>query len=75
MQSDIASFPNVLAVRETPKGLGCVPLGTTRLFWVPKGQLRNGNEVVHAGDQGALIVSRWWAEVSKVGLNFEKKVS
>ncbi len=67
----IATFADVIAVRETEKAVGCVPLGRTKLFWVPKGQLRNGNEVAHLGDQGALVVSEWWAKTSKVHLNFE----
>lgn len=67
----IATFADVIAVRETEKAVGCVPLGRTNLFWVPKGQLRNGNEVAHLGDQGALLVSEWWARTSKVHLNFE----
>jgi hypothetical protein len=70
----IATFADVIAVRETEKAVGCVPLGRTKLFWVPKGQLRNGNEVAHLGDQGALVVSEWWARTSKVHLNFEEQV-
>lgn len=67
----IATFADVITVRETEKAVGCVPLGRTKLFWVPKGQLRNGNEVAHLGDQNALVVSEWWARTSKVHLNFE----
>lgn len=67
----IATFADVIAVRETAKGVNCVPLGRTKLFWVPKGQLRNGNEVAHIGDHGRLVVSKWWADTSKVALNFE----
>ena len=67
----IATFADVMAVRETAKAIGCVPLGRTKLFWVPKGQLQNGTRVAHLGDQGALVVSEWWAETSKVHLNFE----
>jgi hypothetical protein len=67
----IATFADVIAVRETEKAVGCVPLGRAKLFWVPKGQLRNGNEVAHLGDQGALVVSEWWARTSRVHLSFE----
>jgi hypothetical protein len=59
MQSDIASFADVLAVKETKKAIACVPLGRTTLFWVPKSQFRPDTQVAHIGDSGALIVSRW----------------
>jgi hypothetical protein len=67
----IVSFADVLAVRETAKAIGCIWLGHTQLFWVPKSQLQNGTQVAHLGDQGALVVSEWWARTSKVHLNFE----
>jgi hypothetical protein len=66
----IVTFDDVFCVRETEKALGCVVIGRTRLFWVPRSQLRDGNQVTRSGDSGRLVVTQWWADTSTVALNF-----
>jgi hypothetical protein len=69
----VATFDDVIAIRETEKGLLCRPVTYPgRQFWCAKSQLAPSSEVAHVGDQGALIVSEWWAKTSNVHLNFKE---
>lgn len=67
----IVTFSDVIAIGGTERGLKCRPIAyVSRQFWVPKAQIAPASEVKATGDRGALIVSKWWADVSKAHLNF-----
>jgi hypothetical protein len=70
----IATFSDVIAVRETEKGLLCRPVVyPNRQFWCAKSMIAPISDIQHVGDRGALVVSKWWAETSRVHLNFEAR--
>jgi hypothetical protein len=50
----------VECIASTPKALLCE--WDTYQFWVPKSQLRTGNEIKTKGDTGTLVIPRWLAK-------------
>lgn len=49
------------AVRETDKAVLCVLADETQR-WIPKSVVHDDSEVWKKGDDGKLVVKRWWAE-------------
>lgn len=59
-RNDVHYFDDVLALRETEKGLLVQYEGEE--FWVPKSQISSDSEVSEKDDQGVLAIPEWLAE-------------
>ncbi len=58
---------DVVAVTETDRAVLCLAqefeeATGERKMWVPKSQIDEESAVKEEGDEGHLIVNRWWAE-------------
>jgi hypothetical protein len=63
-EEELFELENVEVKVETPKALLCIAQdakGRDVEVWIPKGQLRDGNEVNARGDTGTLVCTEWIA--------------
>lgn len=58
--TDTERIPDAVAIRATKKAL-LVRLDD-REVWIPQSQIHDDSEVYQEGDEGELVVARWFAE-------------
>jgi len=60
MSKDDVEIDNVHCIAETDDALLCAIDDDE--VWIPKSQLRSGNEIHAEDDEGRLVISHWIAE-------------
>jgi hypothetical protein len=60
---DTAEFDEGFVVRTTEAAV-LIEVDGEEEIWVPKSQLREGNDLWEEGDSGSLVVTWWFAEKS-----------
>ncbi len=60
MSEEIAYFEDVSVIKETEKAILCLIEGEE--YWVAKSLIHEDSQVTEMGDDGILIVPRWWAK-------------
>ena len=60
-EEELATFEGVEVEYESDKALLCIIPGHEDKIWIPKSQLREGNELKEKGDKGELVVTEWLA--------------
>lgn len=63
-EEETVEFEDVFIKAATPKAVLCEIDGTHR--WIPQSQVHENSEIWRTGDEGKLVIRRWFAE--KAGL-------
>lgn len=66
--TNVVEFEDVKAIRnsDSEKALLVCGIVDDKDTWVPHKMIHEDSEVLEPGDEGTLIVSKWWAETAGV---------
>lgn len=58
---ETVAFDDVWIEHETDKAVLCFGIKEHGV-WIPKSQVHDNSEIWKKGDEGTLVITRWWAE-------------